>query len=265
MKLLSLFFIGLLINLILNTDIFIINIANAQNNREVIENKTNNTNNPLNEIPIIISDSLNGTTIKAISDSLYDNTSKLVIPLIQSINSSLSKTFEHSMYTQLSTYAAAGSAFFAAVSAFISLKNSRSQNRLISKQIKQQDIFLRKERELNYQELKIILNKIFSHNINFLNSELISSDLITSFKLDYKIEDINNIVERNIAQTHLKNDYTKFDEDLQEIKQSVINLDSKIANFETQIPKIVKGKLSNFDLVEQSGKPIIIDYLYNYS
>ena len=266
MKLLILIFIIFLINFIF-TNILIINLTNAQISRESTENTINNTLKLRNETPIIVSstNSLNDTTIKAISNSLNDNTSELIIPLIESINSSFSKTIDQSMYIPLSAYAAAGSAIFAAVSAIILLFSFLSQNKLIKSQIEQHNTYFRNQRELHYQDVNEILKTVTAQNSEFLNSTLIPMDLITSLKIDYRIEDIKNIVKNNIAGIHLKNDYPKFDLDLEEIKQLINNLDNKISNFESYANKTVNERLSNFDLIKELDKPIILTYyLYGY-
>ena len=278
MKFLILIFIILLINFIF-TNILTSNPTNAQINRESTENSINNTNKLENETPIIvysthslnettikaISNSLNETTIKAISNSLNETTNRLISSLIQSINSSISKTSDQRDYTAISAYAAGGSAIVAAISATILLKSFLSQNKLIKSEIKQHNVFLRNQRELHYEKVKIILEKVTSRNLDVFNSTLKPIDFITSLKFNYKIEDIKNIIEKNIAGIHLKNDYPKFDTDLEEIKQLINDLNNKISNFESQISKTVKQRLSNFDLIEELGKPIILtNYLYNY-
>ena len=59
----------------------------------------------------------------------------------------------------------------------------------------------------------------------------------------------------------LSKPHPEFEKHLEETNNLVDQLDTKIINFESQINKTVKERLYNFELVKQSDKPVIIDYI----
>jgi len=166
-----------------------------------------------------------------------------LVTLIQSINSTLSRSIDQGGYTAISAYAASGSSIAAAFSAIILLISFLSQNKLIKGQIQQHNIYLKNQREIHYQQIREILKTATEHNSDFLDSTLISLEFINSLKLDYKIEDIKKPIENSIAMKHIKNDYPKFDRDLEDIEHLIDNLNNRISNFESQTIETVKKKI----------------------